>query len=90
MSQELHSNSGRFKLGEKAKDKVTGFEGIIIGRAEYLTGCDQYGLTPPAKDGKVEKNEWFDEGRIEIIGEGFPASAVMGSKKGGPNRDTPN
>jgi len=31
-------------LGKKAKDKITGFVGIIIGRAQYLTGCDQYAL----------------------------------------------
>ena len=50
------------QLGQKAKDKVTGFEGIIIGRCQYLTGCDQYGLVPPARDGKIEPAQWFDEG----------------------------
>lgn len=29
-------------LGRKVRDKVTGFEGIVTGRATYLTGCDQY------------------------------------------------
>ena len=63
------------QLGQKAKDKVTGFEGIIIGRCQYLTGCDQYGLVPPARDGKIESAQWFDEGRIEIVGAGVTAPA---------------
>lgn len=79
----------KFKLGLKAQDIITGFEGIIICRAEYLTGCDQYGLVPPVKDGKLEKTEWFDEGRVVIIGEGINAAEVMADKNGGPNRDTP-
>ena len=33
-------------LGQKARDKITGFEGTIIGRAEYLTGCTQFCLAP--------------------------------------------
>lgn len=77
-----------FKLGSKAKDKVTGFDGILIGRAEYLTGCAQYGIAPPAKDGKIEQAQWFDETRIEIIGEGVSID-VSSSAPGGPNRDAP-
>lgn len=77
------------ELGKKARDKITGFEGIIIGRCQYLTGCDQYGLVPRAVDGKIEGSQWFDEGRIEVIGEGVTASQVTAPSRGGPNRDAP-
>lgn len=77
------------QLGKKAKDKITGFEGIIIGRAQYLYGCDQYGLAPEAKDGKVLETNWFDEGRVEITGDGVSAKEVQVEKPGGPNRDFP-
>lgn len=77
------------ELGKKARDKVTGFEGVIIGRCQYLTGCDQYGLVPPARDGKIEGSQWFDEGRIEVIGEGVSAESVRVDRNGGPNRDAP-
>lgn len=77
------------KLGQKARDKITGFEGIITGRAQYLTGCDQYALAPPARDGKIESSQWFDEGRIEVTGAGVSAADVTGSKPGGPQRDMP-
>ncbi|EPN30018.1 hypothetical protein A245_46208, partial [Pseudomonas syringae pv. actinidiae ICMP 19096] len=39
------------ELGKKARDKISGFEGVITGRAQYLTGCDQYVLSPAAKNG---------------------------------------
>lgn len=77
------------KLGQEAKDKITGLQGILIGRCQYLTGCDQYGIVPPAKDGKVSEAAWFDEGRIEIIGKGITAKEVKSKDNGGPNIDSP-
>lgn len=77
------------ELGKKARDKITGFEGIIVCRCTYLTGCDQYGLVPLAKDGVIKSSEWFDEGRIEVIGDGVALAEVQSKKKGGPNRDCP-
>lgn len=77
------------KLGLKAKDKVTGFEGILVARAQYLTGCDQYGIAPLAQNGEVKNSHYFDEGRIVIIGEGITANEVESKKPGGPNRDCP-
>ncbi len=77
------------ELGKKAKDKITGFEGIITGRAQYLYGCDQYCIVPPAKDGKIEQGQWFDEGRVEVVGRGVLPEEVRVEKPGGPNRDCP-
>ena len=76
-------------LGQKAKDKITGLEGIVTGKAEYLYGCTQYCVVPPARDGKAG-GEWFDEGRIEVTGNGVLPEEVAGEKPGGPNRDCPN
>lgn len=78
------------KLGKKARDKITGFEGIVTGRAQYLTGCDQYSLAPPAKDGSINRSEWFDEGRLEVIGDGIEPETVAGPRPGGPQREAPN
>lgn len=77
------------ELGQKAKDKITGFKGILVGRCQYITGCDQYGIAPPAKDGKTGDTNWFDEGRIEIIGKGVLPKEVKSKINGGPNRDCP-
>jgi hypothetical protein len=79
------------ELGQKAEDKITGFYGTITGRAQYLTGCDQYCLAPPIRQGinEVQKSEWFDEGRIKILGPGVTATDVAGPAPGGPQRDAP-
>lgn len=73
------------ELGQEGKDKITGFTGIITSRHQYITGCDQYTLSPPMDaDGKLGENYSFDEGRIEIIGEGINKKAVAGPAPGGP------
>lgn len=56
----------RFELGQKAKDIITGIEGIIISRSEWLTGCNTYGIVQ-TKAGKTADAEWFDEMRLELI-----------------------
>lgn len=77
-------------LGKKARDKVTGFQGVIIGKCYYLTGCNQYGITPHVIDNKVGDTQWFDEKRVEVISEGVQAEEVADvSNPGGPNRDQP-
>jgi hypothetical protein len=78
------------ELGKLGKDKITNFEGIITARVQYLYGCDQYCLVPKIdKDGKSIDGQYYDEGRIEIIGDGVLASSVQVSVPGGPNRDAP-
>lgn len=55
------------KLGRKAKDKVTGFKGVVSSVSFDLYGCIQAVVTPPAtKDGKCEDGRWFDIQRLEI------------------------
>ncbi len=56
------------KLGSTCRDKITSFEGIATGKATYLTGCDQYLLNPPSKDGALRESAWFDEQRLEVLG----------------------
>jgi len=80
----------KIKLGVKARDKITGFEGIVTGSVEYLYGCDQWGLTPVVtKEGKTPATEIFDEGRVEYVSKGVLPKEVKVAKNGGPNRDAP-
>jgi hypothetical protein len=72
-------------LGKMGRDKVTGFEGVITVVGIHLYGCNTLCLAPKAKDGKVVDSCSFDEGRIEIIGEGINAADVQSSKPGGEN-----
>jgi hypothetical protein len=55
-------------LGKVGRDKVTGFEGVITGKAYYLYGKPNYGITAKARwDMKSISTEWFDVERIEIL-----------------------
>jgi len=80
-------------LGKKVRDTITGFEGVVVGHVEYLTGCAQVGVQPPAKDGEMKSAQYFDVTRIEVIGEsGFKPAALIDDgtpMAGGPNRDAP-
>jgi hypothetical protein len=70
------------KLGQRAKDKITGLEGFLIGKASYITGCDQYLIQPELKDGNHREGRWIDEGRIEILGEGISLEDVASDSPG--------
>lgn len=55
-------------LGDKVKDTLTGFTGIVTARAEYLTGCNQvYVLPKSEKENEIKGGEWFDMERIEKV-----------------------
>ena len=79
------------ELGMKAKDKLTGFQGVCMATAQYLTGCDQILLVPDqlGEHGKRLEGEWFDDVRIERVGNkmvefsGAPA-AKPGCDESGP------
>ena len=78
-------------MGKLARDKVTGFEGVITAKAQHLYGCDAYYLTPKV-DGNGKRGDpgWFDEGRIEIIGEGVEPKEVQTVKPGGDELAAPD
>lgn len=59
----------KFQLGESVSDKVTGFEGAVIGRADHISGCNTYGVQPTQlKDGDMKEAKWFDEPRLASTG----------------------
>lgn len=67
------------------KDRVTGFIGTVTGHADYITGCDQYLVQPPAKDGKWEEGRWFDHARLDITqvdGKEFATEDLLAEENG--------
>lgn len=58
-----------FKLGWTLRDKITGFEGIVTGRCEYISGCHQVLLVPKVDEkGGHREGHWFDESRCDRVG----------------------
>ena len=58
------------KLGVTAKDTITGFEGVVLGRCVYITGCNQVLIQPEIdSEGKFVESRWFDEDRVQVSNE---------------------
>lgn len=60
----------RINLGQKAMDRITGFTGMVTGRAEYISGCEQLLVQPPVKsDGTFVDPHWIDIDRLVVVEE---------------------
>ena len=56
------------QLGSRVRDTISGFTGILTGRAEYLYGCVHLQISPEElSEGKPIANDWFDEQRVELV-----------------------
>lgn len=54
-------------LGDTAYDRLSGFKGVVMGRIEYLTGCNQIFILPKSdKDNEFKEGHWFDVERVEV------------------------
>jgi hypothetical protein len=74
------------KLGDRVRDEISGFEGIVTGRAEYLYGCVQVLVNPAeVKDGSPIAGTWLDEDRtVPVVKEAFAPPASAKERAGGP------
>lgn len=83
------------QLGDRVRDRMTGFEGIVIAITEWLYNCRRITVQPSTldKDGAIPKTESFDEDQLEVVERGAFKPKVQetapAAKTGGP-RDTPN
>jgi hypothetical protein len=58
------------KLGHRARDLVTGREGVITSVCFDLYGCVQILLHPGLNDkGESREQQWYDEKRMELLSE---------------------
>ena len=58
----------KIKLGQKVKDKITGYEGIVVVKTDWIHGCTRFGVKSQSlKDGKPIDMEWFDEPDLEVV-----------------------
>ena len=73
------------KLGQKVKDIVSDFTGIVIARTKYLNGCIQFQVQAKKtiKDGVVNMD--IDEEQLEIVNEGILKKKKV-TNTGGPKK----
>jgi len=75
----------KFELGDKLKDLVTDFEGQVIGRTNWFTGCNTYGLKS-----NIDAI-WVDEVKLVKIDKGIKIKKPEDDPGGpqiNPQRDT--
>jgi len=77
------------ELGCQAKDIVTGFNGIVMARCEYFTGCITYEVMKRKRDKDLKsKSIWFDEKRLKRTGNGL-IEKRRAKRTGGPPQSIP-
>lgn len=56
------------KNGDRVKDVITGFSGVIIAEHRYLSGCLRMTVQPEEmKDGKPIDSHTFDVEQLELV-----------------------
>ena len=59
------------RLGDVAKDRISGFSGTIVAITEWLNGCRRITIQPSQLfEGKPVDNHTFDAEQIEKVSEG--------------------
>lgn len=58
----------KYSLGDKVKDAVTGYTGIVICVYRWRTGCNRYTVQAQKLDKGIPlANHTFDENELELI-----------------------
>lgn len=75
----------RIMLGDRVKDRVTGFEGIVTTKIRFLAGCVRVGVSAEKlkPDGEVMDSQTFDEPDLVVTKENVhkPVTAKPNSIK---------
>lgn len=81
-----------FELGAVLKDNITGFEGVVTGRSQWISGNNTYCLKPQKlKDGMPQEDEWFDEPMLSVKKKKAASIQPVAASRltGGPERSVP-
>jgi hypothetical protein len=54
-------------LGDRVKCKISGAEGIVVARHDYLHSSTRYSVQPKSFDGKPVESAGFDGPQLEVI-----------------------
>jgi hypothetical protein len=74
------------QLGDRVRDRISGFEGIVTGKHEYLYGCRRVTVSPTElKEGKRIESDWLDEDQVDLVESAvIPAPSSAPERGGGP------
>jgi hypothetical protein len=76
------------KIGDLARDSVTGFEGVVVAAHEYLHGCKRFSIQPQQlHDGKPIEPQTFDEPQMILVeARRFKGMRSVGGPRQEPSR----
>ncbi len=75
------------ELGDRAKDQITGYVGIVTGVTVWLNGCRRFLLQGPIKkkDKTPDEGWWVDEGQVVVVQkQAFKRKVKKNEPPGGP------
>ena len=79
----------KHNVGNKAKDRLTNYKGIIVSRTEWITGCNTYGIQATIKEGIIPDPQNVDEDSIKILQGGLSLKSKKIKEPGGPKNSYP-
>jgi len=67
--KKIKSRELKFKLGDKVRDIISGYEGTVTATTQWFNGCNRYRIEPNhlKPDGELLEDQTFDEEQLEII-----------------------
>lgn len=79
----ISTSTYNVERGDRVRDSITGYTGIVLARSEYLNGCVRFlVVSEKLEDGK-SVDETFDAHQLEILEKGaVPAMAIADSTAG--------
>lgn len=64
----MKEKQSTIELGDRVRDVVSGFEGIVTGYTTWLTGCDSVHVTGKHMEGRADApTATFDVTRAEVL-----------------------
>jgi hypothetical protein len=58
----------KITLGDRVKDTISGFQGILVARTKWLNGCERLTIQPEKLNaGKCIDQETFDAKQVELV-----------------------
>lgn len=79
-------------IGDEVRDRVTGFQGIVVALTEWFNRCQRASVQPRVEEGKmsVPMAEAFDVEQLDIITENKIKQKPDHGEGKNPNGPTPN
>lgn len=76
------------ELGDVVKDTITGFQGVVIARTDWLNGCVRLTIQPrKLESGKMVDSQTIDVEQLQLVkAKKIPRSSPGGGPMPGPVR----